>query len=217
MAGLFVTATGTGVGKTHVTATLLRQARAKGIMARALKPILSGTEDSAPTDSAILLGAMELPVTPENFAGITHWAFRAPLSPDMAAARENRNIDFAALTRFCREEINRDSGPVLIEGVGGAFVPLGGGKTVADWIRALHIPAIVVAGTYLGTISHSLSTLLALRAAGIELRALVLSESPGAPVSPEETARSLRSHMDLPIFIVPRDGDADLLPLLDGL
>jgi dethiobiotin synthetase len=203
----FVTATGTDVGKTYVTAGIIRAAREAGRRLHAIKPLLSGygPENEAGSDPAILLGAMGKRVTRGNIAGITPWRFAAPLSPDMAAAREGKTIDFEALLAFCRAAMADAPETLLIEGVGGAAVPLDGTHLVADWIAALQIPAILVAGTYLGTISHTITAAETLFARGIRIAAIVLSESLEAPATPAETAATLGRFLFVPIQMVPRN------------
>jgi dethiobiotin synthetase len=204
----FVTATGTDIGKTYVAAGILRAARAAGRQVQALKPVLSGYDPQAAagSDPAVLLEAMGRPATPENIAAIAPWRFSAPLSPDMAAARENRSLDFAALTAFCAAAIASAPDVLLIEGVGGAAVPLDERHLVADWIAALGIPAILVAGTYLGTLSHTIATAALLSARGVPIAAIVLNESLDAPVTSEETARVLGRFLAYPVHVVARGG-----------
>jgi dethiobiotin synthetase len=119
MSALFVTATGTELGKTFVTCGLARHLRARGGSVDALKPVASGFDIDHPegSDSAALLAALGRAVTPETIADISPWRFAAPLSPDMAAGREGRAIDFAAMVSFCRDRIAR-SDRLLIEGIG---------------------------------------------------------------------------------------------------
>src|ERR1700742_4600970 len=102
MLSYFVTATGTDIGKTYVTANIIRAARQVGLDFSAIKPVLSGYDGAtaATCDSALLLAAMGKKVALRNIAAIPPWRFAAPLSPDMAAAREARKIDFATLTSF---------------------------------------------------------------------------------------------------------------------
>ncbi|MFT5174134.1 MAG: dethiobiotin synthetase [Gammaproteobacteria bacterium] len=186
MARYFVTATGTEVGKTYLTAVLCRGLRAEGRAVRALKPVISGFEadDCADSDTARLLEALGDPITPANIAALSPWRFRAPLSPDTAAAREGRSIDFTRLVAFgkcANDEL------LLIEGVGGAMAPLTDTHTVMDWMVALGAPAIVVAGSYLGTISHTLTTVAAMQSRGIAIAAVVISESAQSPMPVQET------------------------------
>jgi dethiobiotin synthetase len=189
----FVTATGTGVGKTLVTAALLHQLRAAGRSTAARKPVLSGFPDPAgePSDAEILLRAQGVAPTSERIDAVAPWRFRAPLSPDMAAAREGRRIDFAQLVKRTREARDGSEDWLLVEGVGGVAVPLDEQHTVLDWIAESALPALLVAGSYLGTLSHTLTAASALRARGIELAGLVLCESPESPVPLAETRATL--------------------------
>ena len=120
----------------------------------------------------------------------------------MAAAREGRRLDLAEIVAFCHAA---EGEPLLIEGIGGAMVPLDDDHTVLDWIAELGAPALVVAGSYLGTISHTLTTLSAMRGRGVSIAGLVISESPESPVPPAETAATIARHAGrLPIAILPR-------------
>ena len=204
MSTLFVTATGTEIGKTLVTAALCHELREAGRPVRALKPVLSGYDPAglAESDPGVLLASLGEAVTEEAVAAITPWRFAAPLSPDMAAAREGRRLDLAEIAGFCR---SAGGDPLLIEGIGGAMVPLDERHTVLDWIAALSAPALVVAGSYLGTISHTLTTLAAIRVRGIAVVGLVISESPESPVPLSETADTINRHGGpLPTVLVPR-------------
>ena len=209
MSTLFVTATGTEIGKTLVTAALCHELRAAGRPVRALKPVLSGYDpaDLHESDPGVLLASLGEAVTAEAVsadavAAIAPWRFAAPLSPDMAAAREGRRLDLAEIVAWCRAAAGE---PLLIEGIGGAMVPLDDEHTVLDWIAELGAPALVVAGSYLGTISHTLTTLAAIRGRGVPVAGLVISESPESPVPPAETAATIARHAGpLPIRVVPR-------------
>ena len=201
---LFVTGTGTDIGKTHVSCGMLRHRPV-----RALKPVMSGYDllDPAASDAGRLLAARGIAAGAEDIAAISPWRFAAPLSPDMAAAREGRRIDFDALVAFCRSDE-----PVLIEGVGGAMVPLDDRHTVADWIAALSIPVLLVGGSYLGALSHMLTALAALRDARIA--AVVINETPGSSVKLADTADTLRRFCAAPLHVVTRDApDLDFAAL----
>ncbi len=210
VASYFITATGTDIGKTFVTAGILRAARAAGRDLRALKPVLSGYDPASAvqSDSGVLLAAMGRAVSESTIAAITPWRFAAPLSPDMAAALEGASLDFAALLAFCESAIAPAPDGLLVEGVGGVAVPLDETHLVADWIAALRLPVVLVAGTYLGTLSHSITAARFLAACGIKIAALVLSESVEAPVSATVTAAALARFIAAPIHIIPRRNNA---------
>jgi dethiobiotin synthetase len=221
----FVTATGTGVGKTLVSAALIHQLRAAGQPVQALKPLLTGWPDptGTPSDPELLLRAQGVEPTLERIAEITPWRFAAPLAPDMAAARERRALDFDALVAFTRAAQERCDGWLVVEGVGGVAVPLDDRHTVLDWIAGTKLPALLVTGSYLGTLSHTFTAAAALRAAGIPLAGLVISESAESPVPLEETrATLLRFLGELPCALLPRltpgrDAWRHAPPLLDPL
>ncbi|RMF10226.1 MAG: hypothetical protein D6763_06135, partial [Alphaproteobacteria bacterium] len=123
----------------------------------------------------------------------------------IAAAREGRRIPFDELVTFCREAIDGAAEVVLVEGVGGAFVPLDEAHTVADWIAALDIPALVVAGSYLGTLSHTVATVEAMQGRGLTIAGLVVSESAQAPMTLGETVAALERLLPgLAIHALPR-------------
>lgn len=189
----FITASGTEIGKTFVTSLLIRQLRAKGKSAAALKPLITGyTDETAPeSDTRYLLDALGLPMNAQNIAAISPWRFEAPLSPNMAAQREGRQIDLKEVVNFCNAARNGGEDYLLIEGVGGVMVPLDDIYTVRDWIMILQMPALLVTGSYLGSISHTLTALEALQSRGIKVAGIVVSESPASPVPLDETLETL--------------------------
>jgi dethiobiotin synthetase len=223
MSAIFITATGTDIGKTFVTAGLIRHLKSLGESASALKPIVSGFDmaTAAVSDPGLLLAAMDVLITPESLDRIAPWRFAEPLSPDMAAAREDREIDFELLLNFCREA--NEPGTLFIEGVGGVAVPLDARHTVLDWMEALKLPVILVAGSYLGTISHTLTALESLRRRNLVLRGLVVNETGDGAVPLDETVATLaRFAPDVTIATIPRvkraiDADANFAALWDAI
>ena len=143
-------------------------------------------------------------VTEQNIAAITPWRFKAPLSPDMAAAREGQSIPYDELLAFCRAEMAKAPDGLLIEGAGGAAVPLTGSKMTADWIKDLNLPVLLVTGTYLGSISHCITTAEFLLKRDIPITAILLNESPIAPVPTEETQAALSRYLPCRIVPIPR-------------
>jgi len=193
VAAYFVTSTGTDIGKTFVTAGLIRYLRESNQRVAALKPVVSGYDSSVvqTSDPAVLLSALGRPVTADEVDRIAPWRFRAPLSPDLAAAQENRRIDFDQLVSFSRSAIYASTGLLFIEGVGGIMVPLDGQRTVLDWMTALDIPLLLVVGGYLGTISHTLTALDVLAQRKRTVAAIVVSESERDTVELDDTVASI--------------------------
>jgi dethiobiotin synthetase len=189
----FVTSTGTDVGKTFVTAGLIRYLRTSNQSVAALKPVVSGYDSSVveTSDPAVLLAALGRPVVADEVERIAPWRFRAPLSPDLAAAREGRSVAFDELISFSRAAIKANNGILFIEGVGGIMVPLEGSRTVLDWMAALNIPLLLVVGGYVGTISHTLTAIDVLTQRKLSIAAIVVSESERNPVELADTVASI--------------------------
>ena len=207
MSAYFITGTGTDVGKTFVAAGLVRRLHEAGQPVWALKPVVSGFDvaKARASDPGVLLDAIGHATSLDCIARIAPWRFAAPLSPDMAAAREGKEIEFDALVAFCREAVEGHRGTLLIEGVGGVMTPLDKRHTVLDWMAALGVPAILVAGSYLGTISHTLTAADAMTRAGVTLKALVVNDSGGGAVPMADTVATLGRFLPgTPIAIVPR-------------
>ena len=222
MLTFFVTASGTDIGKTFVAAGLARAFRDRGRRVAALKPVMSGVDPQAleTSDAGILLAALGTLVTPNSVAAIAPWRFPERISPDMGAVRAGTEIDFAALLQFCRQARVASPDILLIEAVGGVMAPIGPHRTVLDWAEALGQPAILVAGTHLGAISHALTAHLALRSRNIAVAHLALSESATNPVPPAETAATLARHLPgTPVSLVRHGAGAadDLASLAASL
>ncbi|HVY56902.1 MAG TPA: dethiobiotin synthase [Xanthobacteraceae bacterium] len=194
MSAFFVTATGTDIGKTFVTCGLIRRLRAAGRAVDALKPVVSGfdPEKAELSDPGLLIAALGKPVSLPEIERISPWRFAAPLSPDVAAKREGRAVDSSTVADFCRRAIVAQGGTLLIEGVGGIMVPLAPRYTVLDLMIELGLPLIVVTGSYLGTISHTLSALDVLGRRGLQIAALVVNETAGSTVPLEDAVESIR-------------------------
>jgi len=212
MQSFFITATGTDIGKTFITARLIKAASAKGLQVEALKPVISGFDIKNPqgSDAAVLLEALGRAPTREAYHAISPWQFSAPLSPDMAARKEGKAIAFDSLAAFCKDHVAAARNDILfIEGVGGVMVPLNDTTTVLDLIAVLHIPVVLVSGTYLGAISHLLTALSALASRAIKPCAIVLNETPAASVATLDTIETLGSFCKaIPLVVVSRDAAA---------
>lgn len=210
MPAVFITSTGTDIGKTFVAAGMIRHWRDVGRNVEAIKPVVSGYDpaaDISATDPGVLLRALGRDVTAENAERISPWRFRAPLSPDLAAAREGQTVEFNALVEFCRLKLGPPKSPnvVLIEGIGGVMVPLDGRRTVLDWMTMLRIPVLLVTGSYLGTFSHTLTALHVLAQRKLQIAAIAVSETETSSVTMDDTIASLRRFAeDIPVLAVPR-------------
>ncbi len=202
MSAYFITATGTDIGKTYLTTLLCRSLKAAEKDVHALKPIISGWDENDPTnDTFEILRSLNLPINQENIENISPWRFKEPLSPDMAARMENRTINFAEVIEFCNTQKKHDF--LLIEGVGGVMVPVTNQHTIADLIKEIDIKTIVVTGSYLGAISHTLTAINSLNNIGINQISIVINELE-KEVDLDQMKTSLQNHTQHPIIILER-------------
>jgi dethiobiotin synthetase len=207
MTAMFITATGTDIGKTFVARAMIRHLRARGRRVEALKPVITGYDPrlAHTSDSGRLLAALGVALTPEHIARISPYRLRDPVSPDLAARREGTAIDFAALSAFCRNAVGRNADALIIEGIGGIMVPLDERHTVLDWMLEIDLPLILVTGSYVGTLSHTLTALDALDRNDLKVAAVVVSESPGSAATLNETVDILvRFASGIAVLALPR-------------
>jgi dethiobiotin synthetase len=188
--GFFVTATGTGAGKTTLTAALAQALRAEGHDVAALKPIETGVE-GFPADARALAQACG---HPELESDPRWYRARAPLSPYAAQLEGERAIDLGAIARAVREHA---TGRIaLVEGAGGLLVPLDGRATIADLAVELALPILLVAPDRLGTLSEILTAMESADRRGLQVAAVVLGHPTSSP--PDDSARTnalvLRTH-----------------------
>ena len=177
--GLFVTGTDTEAGKTVVAGTVAATLAEQGHAVSVFKPAVTGTGDPAagPPDHERLRASARSGQRP---ADVAPYRFEPAVSPHLAAQQAGAAIDPETLRASAR--LAAACGDVLVaEGVGGLLVPLTGGYLVRDLAVDLGLPLVVAAQPGLGTINHTLMTLECARAAGLEVRAVVLTPWPAAP------------------------------------
>jgi dethiobiotin synthetase len=169
-----------------VTAAIVAALRARGTSVAAFKPVLTGTDEPAeawPPDHELLAAASGQ--RPEDVAPLR---FAPAVSPHLAAELAGRTIDPRELVRSARAAAG-DAEALIVEGVGGLLVPLTPDFSVRDLAAALGLPVVIAARPGLGTINHTLLTIEAARAAGLDVRAAVLTPWPASP-SPMERSNA---------------------------
>lgn len=215
MKALFVAGTGTDLGKTHIACALLRAARARGARVDAFKPVVSGFDPRAPeaSDPARLAAAIG---RPDAWAEVSPRRYAAPLAPNLAAQMEGETLAIDDLVADSRTWLTaRDADLVLVEGAGGVMSPLTDDATNLDLMIALDLPVLLVAGSYLGTVSHVLTALEALRARALAVAAIVVSESLDAPDLNQTMEMLKRFERRAPIVVAPRETAWNAEPLAD--
>jgi dethiobiotin synthetase len=217
---LFITGTGTDVGKTHVAAGLLRAARERKRSTAATKPVMSGVDDDAlaESDAGRLLAAMGVGPTTAGVEKIAPWRFRAPLAPTAAARAEGRTLGYDDVLAFCRERLASKVDLHLIEAAGGVLSPLAEEALAADLAEDLGLPAVLVGGDYLGAVSHVLTALEALGNRRIEVAAVIVNEPVKAGLGAKAVIEELAVFLE-PVLLHPwrhgqRDADAALMKAL---
>ena len=178
-AGVFVTGTDTGVGKTIVTAAIALYLKGRGVNVGVMKPVETGVSDSSRLgeDGELLQWAAGTSDEPEL---ITPYRFEAPLAPSVAAKKEERAIDISVILAAV-ETLRQRHNFLLVEGAGGLMVPLAGGLLLADLARQLNYPLLVVARPDLGTINHTLLTTFAAQGMAIPLAGFMINNMPENP------------------------------------
>lgn len=166
---LFITGTGTGVGKTFVTALLVRALRKAGIDSVAMKPVCCGDRD----DAELLFQAADGRATLNEINPI--W-FRTPAAPYTACIIENRLIDLDQI-RESFSVLHARFPSVLVEGVGGWLVPIRRDYMVADLAADLGLPVAVVVHNQLGALNHALLTIADIRSRGLQCAGIILNQS----------------------------------------
>ncbi|WP_027795409.1 dethiobiotin synthase [Paraburkholderia acidipaludis] len=192
---LFVTGTDTEIGKTFVSAALLRGFAGKGLLAAALKPIAAGAYERDGVwrnEDADQLDAAASVLLPPEIR--TPFLLKEPAAPHIAAALEGVTLDMERIVA-CHREACKRAEVVVVESVGGFRVPLTAQHDTADLAVALGLPVVLVVGMRLGCISHALLTAEAIAARGLALAGWVANRIDPAMTFPEENVDALRERL----------------------
>jgi dethiobiotin synthetase len=200
-AGLFVTGTDTGVGKTLIAAGLAHALRARGIDVGVMKPVETGcpTRDGRlrPPDA---LALREAAGSRDALDLVNPYRFREPLAPMVAAERSRRSIDVERVLTRCDRLAERHT-VMLVEGAGGLLVPITEKVSFLDLAVRLQLPLLVVIGSRLGALNHARLTIDAARAARVLVAAAVVNRAT-AGRSPARTTNLsvLRRLLPIPVL-----------------
>lgn len=204
MAGLFITATDTEVGKTVVTGAIAAAIKARGCELMVMKPLASGgVADRAgqlvAEDATFLMRAAG--IAEEQRQRVNPVCLAPSLTPAVAAVESGVSIDIGGVIAACRQTLQTHA-LTLIEGVGGITAPLWKDYLVADMIAELKLPALIVARRNLGTINHTVLTAAYARQRGIKIAGIVINgwDEAAAGVLERSNAEYIARLTGLPIF-----------------
>lgn len=211
--GLYVTGTGTEVGKTHVAAMIARELVARDVKVGVYKPVASGCESR---EGKLVSGdAMELwqaAGEPLSLAEVCPQRFKAAVAPNVAARMEGRRVD-ADLLRIGIDPWLAASDFVLVEGAGGLMSPLSDDDYNADLAADLGFPLLVVAANRLGVINDTLQTVItaSVFGEGLAIAGVVLNQvsAEADDESLASNADELREHLRVPLLGEVAYGDSE--------
>jgi dethiobiotin synthetase len=174
--GLLVTGTGTGVGKTVVASAIAARLSARGERVAVFKPAVTGLDepDGSPPDHELLRASARSTQEPDDVAP---YRFGPAVSPHLAAESAGVRIEPSRLLERAAEAA-AGADALIAEGVGGLMVPLAGDYLIRDFAIDLDLPLVIAANPGLGTINHTLLTLEAARAVGLDVASVVLTPWP---------------------------------------
>jgi dethiobiotin synthetase len=207
----FITGTDTDVGKTYVTCLLLEALRREGKRAVGYKPVASGDRADA---VALLSASAEETLTLDD---VNPTWFKTPAAPYVAALMENRPVDVQALLDgFVALTARFDQ--VLVEGAGGWEVPLTESLTMGDLATRLGLPVLLVVNNKLGAINHTLLTLAAIKARGLECAGIILNHVADERHPASISNRAVLEHFtEVPIVLEIMHGETEVdWPLVCG-
>jgi dethiobiotin synthetase len=197
-AGVFVTGTDTGVGKTVVAAALLRVLVQNGRRAVGMKPVAAGLAAVATVHedvgTLVAAGNVDAPL-----ADVCPFAFPLPIAPHLAAEAARGGIDLEIIAAaYARLAATADA--VVVEGAGGALVPLSRRTDMLDIPARLGLPVLLVVGMRLGCLNHALLSALAIRARGLCLAGWIANRIDPAMHGADANVAALRERLPAPLL-----------------
>jgi dethiobiotin synthetase len=182
--GVFITGTGTGVGKTVAAAAVLAALRSAGIDAVPMKPVQTGGLQRGGAlespDLEFCLGMAGLQAADNEADAMAPYLFEPACSPHLAALRTGRKISFDRIAEAF-DALSNAHQCVVVEGAGGLLVPISEDSTMLDLMARLRLPAIIVASPGLGTINHTLLSLREIGRAGLPVLGVIFCETEESP------------------------------------
>lgn len=195
MSAYFITGTDTNIGKTWTTLALMQAAQDQGKIIGGMKPIASGcqkTHDGLRNNDALQI--LKQSSKPVDYTTVNPYAFAEQVAPHIAAERTgiDINMDKIAANLTLLKQKNE---MIFVEGIGGWCVPLAKNLMLADLVKRLELPVILVVGLRLGCINHALSAVRNIQADGVTLHGWIINNLESNYMSYTETLKTLKQHI----------------------
>ena len=205
--GIFVTGTDTGIGKTVVATLLLRALCAAGVRCVGMKPIAAGFGDRGVNDDVLALAAAANVAAPVNDRN--PYAFADAVAPHLAAQACGTTIDIDVIVAAARR-LAANTDALIVEGAGGALVPLDSSHDMLDVAVALELPVLLVVGLRLGCLNHALLSALAIRRRGLVLRGWVANTFSAPMPLADRNVATLKDRLGAPVAVIDSPDAAKL-------
>ena len=200
---IFITSTGTNIGKTYCTVEILKVMLHRKVLFNAYKPILSGFDiyNIKDSDSYKILKINNKEPEIEDIKKISPWLFEKPLAPSIAAKKENKSLKYNDVLEWCLKKSDNNIINIF-EGAGGLLVPIEKIKTLLNLMKDLNSKVVLVVGNYLGSVSHTLSAIQNLQHANLQIINIIINKNiNNNDVDIKDTESLLRSSINKKIII----------------
>ncbi len=197
----FIAGTDTSVGKTFIACALMKAAHKTGLSTAAIKPVAAGCElmdGELKNDDALLL--QQCMSKDLDYEVVNPVALEPAIAPHIAAQKAGKNITVSRLTGYCRGTLMCAGQFNVVEGAGGWRVPLNNRETMADLVKELRLPVILVVGMRLGCINHTLLTVEAILRDGLQIAGWIANcIDPNMPAL-QENIDSIETRLAFPLL-----------------
>ena len=200
---IFITSTGTNIGKTYCTVEILKEMLHRKILFNAYKPILSGFNifNIKDSDSYKILKTKNKEPKIKDIKEITPWLFERAIAPSIAAIKENKRLKYNDVLEWCLKKSDNEIINIF-EGAGGLLVPIEKTKTILDLMKDLNSKVVLVVGNYLGSVSHTLSAIQNLQHTNLQIINIIINENiNNDDIDIKETESLLQSSIKKKIII----------------
>lgn len=206
--GIFVTGTGTDVGKTFVTALLVKKLKEAGYQAGYYKAALSGAKEIADSDAGFVKKVAGIDQKDET---LLSYLYQNAVSPHLAAKIEGNPLEMDVV-RAAYEKVGEEFSYITMEGSGGIVCPIRWDEKkilLEDIVKELDLPVVIVADAGLGTINAVVLTVEYLKNHGMRVKGILLNHYKGG-IMQEDNQKMIEELTGVPILATIREEDEEL-------